>query len=83
MCQLCGLEQTTPESDNLCKFPFCKECEQRNSASSLNGEYPFWNASKKVDGFSPYTTPLISPALSQSSYGSCVASCGKTPVSVL
>ncbi|MQL72762.1 hypothetical protein Taro_005122 [Colocasia esculenta] len=30
----------------------------------------------KMDGLSPYGTPIISPSLSLTSYGSCVSSCG-------
>lgn len=73
MCQLCGLEQTTPKNDTLWKIPLCSWCEQRNVVSSMNGEQPVSHASNKLDPLSPCATPRISPSPSLSEFGSCLS----------
>ncbi|KAG1328066.1 1-phosphatidylinositol-3-phosphate 5-kinase FAB1A [Cocos nucifera] len=65
------------------------ECEKRDCSSALDDEYPlghcksclekYGKESLRMDGLSPYITPLVSPALSLSSYGSCVSSHGDFP----
>lgn len=50
MCQSCGLEMTTAESDDISKVSFCRECEEKITASSVNEESQLSNASKRIDG---------------------------------
>nr|XP_010910903.1 1-phosphatidylinositol-3-phosphate 5-kinase FAB1A [Elaeis guineensis] len=92
MCHACGSEKTPLDSGYYCKIchhPICQECEKRDSSSALDDEYPvghcksclekYGKESLRMDGLSPYFTPLISPAPSLSSYGSCVSSLGDFP----
>lgn len=92
MCHLCGSEKTHLDSGHHCKIchhPICQECEKKES-SALDGECPvgfrkscllerYGKESLRMDGLSPYATPLVSPSLSLSSYGSCVSSLGDFP----
>lgn len=89
MCHACGSEKTPLDSGYHCKIchhPICQECERRDNCSALDDEYPvrhcksclekYGKESLRMDGLSPYITPLVSPALSLSSYGSCISSFG-------
>ncbi|XP_008783363.1 1-phosphatidylinositol-3-phosphate 5-kinase FAB1A isoform X2 [Phoenix dactylifera] len=94
MCHACGSEKTPLDSGYRCKIchhSICQECKKRDSSSALDDEYlvghckptesleKYGKGSLRMDGLSPCTSPLVSPALSLSSYGSCVSSLGDFP----
>ncbi|XP_073118356.1 putative 1-phosphatidylinositol-3-phosphate 5-kinase FAB1D [Elaeis guineensis] len=87
MCPACGSDGGY--HCKICNRPICQECEERDSFFALDGEYPVGYCKSclekyakellQMDGLSPYSTPLGSPVLSLSSYGSCFSSFGDFP----
>ncbi|XP_077248748.1 FORMS APLOID AND BINUCLEATE CELLS 1A isoform X2 [Tasmannia lanceolata] len=89
MCTTCGSELSKLGDGvqcSICSKSFCRECE-KSTSSGLDGEVPVWycrycsqkhgQESSTRDDLGPYSTPSISPAISLTSYESCVSSCGE------
>lgn len=90
MCCSCSMELTKTDSEHCCQMcceAVCAKCVEKDASVTEDGNnsvllckhclQDYWIGSLEEDGWSSYLTPLTSPAMSVTSYESCLSSLGK------